>query len=291
MWPATKQEEIGAKFLLFVTDSVAYMLKAGKGLKAMYPDLLHVTCVNHGLNRLSEEIRSCFPEVDRLVAALKSVFRKAPSRICLFKETCPQLPLPPQPVITRWGTWLAAVEYYSKNFDSVKSVVDKLNATDAVSIKNAQELMAGHKLKQDLAFLSANFTFLCGPLKDFQQQNATLWHSLEILAKVEERLASVKGDTGCRVREKYKAIFKRNPDWTRVKVISKIVNGDAVPEDELETANLKLSPGKIACFRYAPVTSVDAERSFSMLKAMLSERRRRMTPKTLEMSLVAHFEL
>lgn len=80
----------------------------------MYPNLLHLTCFNHGLNRVTEEIRACSDEVDQLVAALKQFFRKAPSRISLFKEMCPNLPLPPQPVITRWGTWLEAVEFYSK---------------------------------------------------------------------------------------------------------------------------------------------------------------------------------
>jgi hypothetical protein len=29
----------------------------------------------------------------------------------------PGIPLPPQPVLTRWGTWLDAAMYYADNFE------------------------------------------------------------------------------------------------------------------------------------------------------------------------------
>ncbi|KRX29906.1 hypothetical protein T06_13412 [Trichinella sp. T6] len=32
---------------------------------------------------------------------MKKVFLKAPSRVQLFKEMAPEIPLPPQPVLTR----------------------------------------------------------------------------------------------------------------------------------------------------------------------------------------------
>ena len=38
------------KLLYLVTDSAAYMLKAGKILKMLYPKLLHSTCLSHGLS-------------------------------------------------------------------------------------------------------------------------------------------------------------------------------------------------------------------------------------------------
>jgi hypothetical protein len=36
------------------------MLKAGKNLKALYPQLLHVTCLAHALNLVAEEVRGHF---------------------------------------------------------------------------------------------------------------------------------------------------------------------------------------------------------------------------------------
>ena len=54
------------------------------------------------------------------------------TRVGTFKEKCPNLSLPPQPIITRWETWLDAAFYYGMNFNKVKEVVD----TFKNSIKN-----------------------------------------------------------------------------------------------------------------------------------------------------------
>lgn len=32
----------------------------------------------------------------------------------------PDLNLSPEPIITRWGTWLEAVQYYCDHFDKIK---------------------------------------------------------------------------------------------------------------------------------------------------------------------------
>jgi hypothetical protein len=74
----------------------------------------------HGLHRLSETIRDKFSNFDLLISNTKKVFLKAPTRVGTFKEKCPNLSLPPQPIIIRWGMWLDAAFYYGKNFDKVK---------------------------------------------------------------------------------------------------------------------------------------------------------------------------
>ena len=38
--------------LFFVTDAAPYMLKAAKGLKMLYPRMVHLTCLAHGLHRV-----------------------------------------------------------------------------------------------------------------------------------------------------------------------------------------------------------------------------------------------
>ena len=73
----------------------------------------HVTCVCHGLSRVAEEIRDRFPDVDQLIAQTKKVFLKAPSRVVRYREMC-GLPLPPEPVLTRWGTWLSQKIIFSR---------------------------------------------------------------------------------------------------------------------------------------------------------------------------------
>lgn len=57
--------------LLFSTDSVAYMLKAGKLLKKTLPNMKHFACMAHALHRLTETIQSNYSDVDTLINNVK----------------------------------------------------------------------------------------------------------------------------------------------------------------------------------------------------------------------------
>lgn len=85
---------------LFLTDGAAYCLKAGAGLKTLFPNMIHVTCLAHGLNRVAEKVRYTYPKVDKLIAKMKKSFVKNPRRRADFAAAC-QVPLPPEPVLTR----------------------------------------------------------------------------------------------------------------------------------------------------------------------------------------------
>jgi len=72
--------------------------------------MIHITCLAHGIHRVAEDIQGNFPEIDKLIAKIKQIFLKAPSRTILFKNKVPaDTPLPPQPIITRWSTWLVNI--------------------------------------------------------------------------------------------------------------------------------------------------------------------------------------
>jgi hypothetical protein len=119
LWPG------GIKYLnlrFMVTDAAAYMLKAAINLRVFYPNLMHIICFAHGLNRVCEKLREQYPDVNGLISNIKKIFVKAPTRVARFKELLPNTALPPEPVITRWATWLKAVFYYQENFDVIKEV-------------------------------------------------------------------------------------------------------------------------------------------------------------------------
>ncbi len=97
--------------------------------------MVHVLCAAHGLNRVALEVHQGFPLVNHAISNVKKVFLKSPARIRLFKANCPKLPLPPEPVCTRWGTWLTAASYLCKNVDDVKKVIDHLDPQEAASIQ------------------------------------------------------------------------------------------------------------------------------------------------------------
>lgn len=82
------------KVWLFITDQGPYMIKAGKGPKEMYPNMKHVTCIIHGLNRICEFVKKQYDDVNELIASMKAVLVKSNDRRQKFRELC-QLPFPP----------------------------------------------------------------------------------------------------------------------------------------------------------------------------------------------------
>lgn len=90
--------------LLFITDAAPYMVKAGFALGVIYQKIIHVACVAHVLYTVAEEVSSCSQNVDDLISNMKKVFAKSLMRVQLFKGLPPDVALPPQPVLTRWGT-------------------------------------------------------------------------------------------------------------------------------------------------------------------------------------------
>jgi len=129
-------------FLLFLSDAAPYMVNCCQTLNALYSKMIHVTCTAHGLHRVAEEVRSRYDSVDQLISNIKKIFRKAPSRILLFKTVAPDITLPPEPVITRWGTWINAAIYYCEHFEIIFNIVNKFDSEDALSIKNAKKYLA-----------------------------------------------------------------------------------------------------------------------------------------------------
>jgi hypothetical protein len=101
LWPKGVQDN---KVLLFIKDGSPYMVKAGEAIKLFYLKAIHITCLANAFHRISETVRTGYPKVDKLIANVKKVFRKAPSRIQYFKSIAPSLSLQPETILKRWGT-------------------------------------------------------------------------------------------------------------------------------------------------------------------------------------------
>lgn len=110
--------------------------------------------------RLCEVIRSNFPKLDWFDAKAKRMFSKAPSRKQLFKAMHPDHASPSQPITTRWGTWLGAVDYYSEYDSQFEDVVNSLDSSDAASIGIVQTLLLDIKLRSEHIFVAPNYAYL-----------------------------------------------------------------------------------------------------------------------------------
>ncbi len=78
---------------LFLTDAAPYCVKAGTGLKIIFSQLIHVTC----LHRVAQFVRYNNRTVDKVISKTKKIFIKCVRRC---KDLC-KIPLLPVPVLTR----------------------------------------------------------------------------------------------------------------------------------------------------------------------------------------------
>ncbi|TRY79271.1 hypothetical protein TCAL_17064 [Tigriopus californicus] len=119
---------------LLLPDGAAYCLKAGSGQKALFPNLIHATCLAYGLNKVAEKVRWC-----EVFAALQPA--KSPSH----QNQCSPA-----------RTWLAAAFYYADHYRIVKK--HKLGMQpESRAIETAQELFQDNDIPDQFALIKANF--------------------------------------------------------------------------------------------------------------------------------------
>ena len=78
---------------------------------------MRVNCVAHLLHNCVMRVRAHFKNIDEATATIKAATIKNKNRKIDFHDA--GLPSPPDPVITRWATWLRAALYYNENFPAV----------------------------------------------------------------------------------------------------------------------------------------------------------------------------
>ena len=139
------------------------MSSAGKTLKESYPSLMHVTCVAHLLHNCAMRVRAHFSNIDVVIATIKAATIKNKDRKKDFHDA--NQPSPPDPVITRWATWLRAALYYSENLPAVRTIVNNWTSAGLL-VSRAKDAINVEGLVSDLVkinqyrTLAANVEFV-----------------------------------------------------------------------------------------------------------------------------------
>ena len=81
--------------------------------------IIYVVRVAHQLHHVAETARKSIPDVDTWVFGMNNLFKKSPRRTQKFREICLDLPLPPEPVSTRWTTWLNGVHPLNNHYEQM----------------------------------------------------------------------------------------------------------------------------------------------------------------------------
>jgi hypothetical protein len=228
---------------LIVTDQANYNLTFGQNLKnsKLFPNLMHITCLAHCLHRISDKIRKIYPKTDSFVKSFKKYFR--PVQVQNFYKIKSELPIPPNYINTRWTTWLKTVKYYYDNFSKVKKYVNISDIKQNSYLKTIRRIINSKNFRRELNIID-KYNFLLAFIKKLESPKLTVNQSYNLI-KLTYNFIKDR-----RILKGLNFSLKRNPD------LYKLLDYIKTDSDLI----------------YAPLVSVDVERSFSVLKYITMNR-------------------
>ena len=222
------------------------MSLAGKTLKELYPSLMHVTCVAHLLHNCAMRVRAHLKNIDEIIATIKAATIKNKDRKKDFHDA--GLPSPPDPVITRWATWLRVALYYSENLPAVRTIINNWTSAGLL-VSRAKDAIIVEDLVPDLVEIN---------------QYRTLAANVEFLE-----------GSACTITEAYGLLknMQFDNDLCGIKNYIEKRQSNSDLETIINCTNLTIDPTNYALFQKAQPTSAAVEGSFSMLSKLLRKDR------------------
>lgn len=143
-------------------------------------------------------------------------------------------------------------------------------------IRTCKQILQSDNLLSQLNFISYHFQPILHVIESLQSNSNTIEYSLSKIRCILNNLDSIQGEIGIDMQGKMKAILKRNPDFeTVIKYL----------EDKIDSENHWHNGIPIKLLKFAPLTSVDCERSFSAHKYILDVKRNKLSPENLEKNI------
>jgi hypothetical protein len=152
------------------------------------------------------------PNAHKLVANGKKIFVRSAARIEPFENKTLDTPLPPTPVITRWGTWLDVIVHYAENVEIFCSVLNELDRDHETSIailkdifKKSNELKV---LTTDLVYSHANFNFFSRSTTKLENITNLLSETIDEINDIRDKLNEINGSKADAVKQKIPLMFQ-----------------------------------------------------------------------------------
>lgn len=178
---------------------------------------------------------------------------------------------------------MKAAEYYSEHFIQVQQVVKNL-PEDAASVTSAKQLLEDPSIPRDLAYIRSHYTFLVRIICELESSGKPIYESMALLEEVKQKMKEAPGDVGEKVRTKMEKVLQKNNGLKDLCAAADILAGKSSAVD----CNIPVQ--HVPKVKYAPVTSVDVERSFSAYKLILTDKRHSFSLENLEKVLVIYCE-
>lgn len=245
---------------LVVTDQASYMLKAMRELKAIFPNMMHITCLCHALHRVCEEAKVEYSQAAALITSLKMVLSKSSRRVdileCGINGTMRKLPID-----TRWGTWIRFAGFVYDNLNEIIQFASRVEDDDGIVTKKLKENISKPNSREQLGEIRCLLP-LTGVIEQLESRRLTIFEVKELIDEQIRQLPEI-------FKDKLMRSLWNNPDYGQIFSHPKAYNS----------------------LLRAPLVSCDVERSFSMMKNILRDRRSRMTEETFTMYATINYNL
>ena len=131
-----------------------------------------------------------------------------------------KLPVPPEPVLTRWNSWLKAVFFIFEHHDKIKQFLATLNSEESIAVGTAKTISEDGDLKKELMFIAGNFRPICTAITQLQER-ISLVRAFDIMESVRQCLTCLSP-----YEEKFNAVKAKNPAFDTIFDYNHILKGD-----------------------------------------------------------------
>ncbi|KAJ4441247.1 hypothetical protein ANN_11098 [Periplaneta americana] len=155
----------------------------------------------------------------------KNSIKHATMRVLLFQTIAPGIPLPPHPVLTRWETWLDAVNYYAEHYGKILEVIDALDSTDSSPVAAVKSLPS-EQLLEDILFIDSDFKIVSKSITLLESSKLQLSEALNIVVKVSQTVIQNKNSLiSEKVKCKLRNIIAKNSAYSQLRIINYVLSG------------------------------------------------------------------
>ncbi|KAJ4447804.1 hypothetical protein ANN_09812 [Periplaneta americana] len=169
----------------------------------------------------------------------KNSIKHTTMSVLLLQTIAPGIPLSPKSVLTRWGTWLDAVNYYAEHYSKIMKVINALDSTDSSAVAAVKSLPSG-QLLEDILFIDSNFKIMSKSIILLESSKLQLSEALNIVYKVSQTIMEKKWEYKGTVHQLF-IDFKKAYDSVRREVLYDILIEFGIPKKLVRLIKMCLS--------------------------------------------------
>ena len=135
-------------------------------------------------------------------------------------------------------------------------------------------------MSADLAFIHSHVAFLPAAITRLEERGLSLHDQIALIDDVRCKLRKIPGTRGSTLNKKSDSVFSKNKGFVTLHDLDQaLLDGSTI-------SDVSTDPTVLSSYTYAPIVSVDVERSFSEYKLILTDKRHNLKQENLEKYLI-----